>query len=197
MTNSEYKFEVNELDAYLIDDYIIYEYEGVKHYVIGRNNYFSFYYCMLITEFIKIGGVDRIIKLIGQKERPSVECVHYVAVVLNYFYSLLHRDYINEIGVELKENFINFLSDFSEKEIRNIKKDTIDVILKILKTILALTIGIEERNKLLEKINITFSTKMLKTTFLEKRIQAVKSLIDVIRSAKGDPSKSEFIVNFN
>lgn len=131
---------------------------------------------MLISEFIKIGGIDKLIKIIGQKERPSVECVHFIFVLLNYCYTLFHKDYIKEIGYEMKDNVINYLSDFSEKEIRSIRKDTIDNILKVLRTILALTIGIEERNKLLEKINITFSTKMLKTTFLEKRIQ-VKLII--------------------
>lgn len=130
----------------------------------------------------------------GRKERPSVECVYLISIVFNSFYTLFHKEYIKEISEELKTNFINYLSDLSEKEIRSVKKDTIDNILKILKTILGLTIGIEERNKLLEKINITFSTKMLKTTFLEKRIQAVKSLIDIIRSSKNDPTKNEFIV---
>jgi len=148
----------------------------------------------LIIEFIKIGGIDKIISLMGRKERPSVECVYLISIVFNSFYTLLHKEYIKEISEELKTNFINYLSDLSEKEIRSVKKDTIDNILKILKTILGLTIGIEERNKLLEKLNITFSTKMLKTTFLEKRIQAVKSLIDVIRSSKNDPTKNEFIV---
>jgi hypothetical protein len=136
------------------------------------------------------------ISLMGRKERPSVECVYLISIVFNSFYSLLHKEYIKEISDVLKDNFISYLGDLSEKEIRSVKKDTIDNILKILKTILGLTIGIEERNKLLEKINITFSTKMLKTTFLEKRIQAVKSLIDVIRSSKNDPTKNEFIVYF-
>jgi hypothetical protein len=148
----------------------------------------------LIIEFIKIGGVDKMISLMGRKERPSVECVYLISILFNSFYSLLHKEYIKEISDELKTNFISYLGDLSEKEIRSVKKDTIDNILKILKTILGLTIGIEERNKLLEKINITFSTKMLKTTFLEKRIQAVKSLIDIIRSSKNDPTKNEFIV---
>ena len=134
------------------------------------------------------------ISLMGRKERPSVECVYLISIVFNSFYSLLHKEYVKEISDELKTNFISYLGDLSEKEIRSVKKDTIDNILKILKTILGLTIGIEERNKLLEKINITFSTKMLKTTFLEKRIQAVKSLIDIIRSSKNDPTKNEFIV---
>ena len=118
-----------------------------------------------------MGGFDRLIKILNQKERPSVECVHLIFYVFNQCYTLFHKDFIKEIGFEMKDNVVNYLSDFSEKEIRSIKKDTIDNIIKVLRTILALTIGIEERNKLLEKININFSTKMLKTSFLEKRIQ--------------------------
>ena len=37
---------------------------------------------------------------------------------------------------------------------------------------------------------------MLKTSFLDKRIQAVKTLVDIIRTSKGDPNKSEIIVKF-
>ena len=125
----------------------------------------------MLKEFIIMGGIDKLIKIIGNKERPSVESVHFIFVLFNYCYTLFHKDSIKEIGYEIKDNVISYLSDFSEREIRSIRKDTIDNILKVLKTILGLTIGIEERNKLIEKINITFSTKMLKTTFLEKRIQ--------------------------
>ena len=96
----------------------------------------------------------------------------------------------------MKNNVISFLNDLTQNEMRNIKKDTIDVILKVLKFYLNFTVGAEEKNKIIEKFSITFSTKMLKTSFLDKRIQAVKTLVDIIRTSKGDPNKSEIIVKF-
>ena len=113
MTNSEQKNETNEFDAYLIDDYIQYSVDGIKNYIVGRNSYFSFYYAQLITELIR--GIDKLVKLMGNKERPIVDCVHH------------------EIGDEIS-NFMTYLGEFNEKDVRNIKKDTIDNILKILKT---------------------------------------------------------------
>ena len=164
--------------------------------MIARNNSFSFYFALLLTEFSKIGGFEKMVEILTIKEKPHGDIVCLCFNILSQCSSLFHKEYIKKIGHEMKNNVISFLNDLTQNEMRNIKKDTIDVILKVLKFYLNFTVGAEEKNKIIEKFSITFSTKMLKTSFLDKRIQAVKTLVDIIRTSKGDPNKSEIIVKF-
>jgi hypothetical protein len=146
----------------------------------------------MLSEFAKSGGYEKLIKTVQQ--RISADHIHIVFHILTQSIQLFHKEFLKEIGSYLKENIVAFLTDFSEKEIGSVKKETIDSMLKVLKTVLTFIVNSEEKSRLLEKLNITFATKMLKTTYLEKRIQAVKTLIDIIRSSKNDPTKSESIV---
>ena len=136
------------------------------------------------------------VTILANKEKPNGDIVCLCFNILSQCSSLFHKEYIKKIGEEMKNNVVSYLNDLTQNELRNIKKDTIDVILKVLKFYLNFTLCVEEKNKILEKFNITFSTKMLKTSFLDKRIQAVKTLVDIIRTSKGDPNKSEMIVKY-
>ena len=69
------------------------------------------------------------------------------------------------------------------------KKDTLELRKKVLRHYLGASKGGEERDKIIEEFSISSSLKMIKTTFLEKRIQAVKTLVDVIKFSKTDKEK--------
>jgi hypothetical protein len=134
------------------------------------------------------------VRILASKDKPHGDIVCLCFNILSQSSSLFHKEYIRQIGEEMKNNVVSYLNDLTQNELRNIKKDTIDVILKVLKFYLNFTVGVEEKNKIIEKFSITFSTKMLKTSFLDKRIQAVKTLVDIIRTSKGDLNKSQMIL---
>ena len=178
MSNSNDSFKNDyEVESYSIDDKILYEFEGKKTYVVARNQHFSFYFASLIIKIIEMQGFDKLITLLNNKDRSSSDSIPWIFFIFNQCYSLFHKEYIKEIGPAIKESVISYLTDFTEKEIRNIKKETIDYILKVLRSVLSHMMPIEERNKLLEQINVSFATKMLKTTFLDKRIQVFRDFI--------------------
>jgi ubiquitin carboxyl-terminal hydrolase 9/24 len=162
---------------------------------VARNSHFSFYYSELILYLIKNGGIEKFLKLLGIKEKPcSGDTIYCIFYILNQILPFFHKDYLKEIGITLKSNIFEYLNTISEKEMRNLKKETTDYIFKVLKTVLNFTEGADQRNKLLENINLNLSIKLLKTTFLDKRIQAVKTIMDIIKSMKNDPSKKEFML---
>jgi len=145
-------------------------------------------------QFAEMGGFDKMIDTLSNTNRPSPELVHFIFFVFSNCGATFHRDYVKQLGPQLQSKIFKYLNDLNQNELRNIKKDTLDIITKVLRFYLGLTLGSEERNRIIEEFSITFSLKMIKTNFLEKRIQAVKNLVDVIRSSKADKEKSAFLL---
>jgi len=148
----------------------------------------------MLMQFAEMGGFDKMIDTLSNTNRPSPELVHFIFFVFSNCGATFHRDYVKQLGPQLQSKIFKYLNDLNQNELRNIKKDTLDIITKVLRFYLGLTLGSEERNRIIEEFSITFSLKMIKTNFLEKRIQAVKNLVDVIRSSKADKEKSAFLL---
>lgn len=179
----------NDSDNYYIDDFIPFEVEGKKNYIIARNNSFSYYFAMMLTRFAEFGGYEQIISFISTK--PNSDIINFILIILGSSFGLLHKEFIKRLTTDLQKNIIQYINSMSQNDIRNIKKETIELMSKVLKYYLSVSLPVNERNEIIEKFTITIALKMLKTTFLDKRISAVKSIIDTIRSEKSNPGKSD------
>jgi len=138
-----------------------------------------------------MGGYETMLKVLKSKDKPSPDLVTIIFQIFGQSGYLLHRDYINFLSPIMFDNISYYLKEMNQNDLRNIKKDTIDLITKILKRyyIGKSKDSAEERNKIIENFGVAFAIKMLKTTFLEKRIQAIKTLVDLIKHSKEDPDK--------
>jgi hypothetical protein len=184
-----------ESDNYFIDDLVKFEDDGGKKtFIVGRNNTFSYFFVRMLNFFAELGGFEKMVNLLASTEKPSTDLIHLVFYVLGVSSNNFHKEYVKQIGNNLHENIFSYLNDMSQNELRNLKKETFDIITKVLKFYLGLTIGNEARNKILEKFSISFGIKMIKTTYLEKRITAIKTIIDVIKSCRGDSDKRAMVL---
>lgn len=192
---SEAKSESFENENYFIDEMVKYiDENGKKTYIIGRNNNFSYFFSLVLINFAELGGFEKMLNLLALKDKPSPEIIGLIFYILNTASGFFHKEYIAEIGKNICDNIFTYLNDMSQNELRGMKKDIIDIITKVLKFYLGLTVGVEQRNKIIEKFSISFAIKMIKTTFLEKRIAAIKTIIDVIKSCRGNPEKKAMIL---
>jgi hypothetical protein len=107
---------------------------------------------------------------------------------------LLHKEFIKSVAPVIKEKIFNYLNEMTQNELRSIRKDTLELIMKVLKLYLGLTMEREEREEKLNQFTIMFAVKMLKSTFLDKRIAAIKQLTDNIKISKNDQVKAKAIV---
>ena len=139
-------------------------------------------------------GFDRMIDVLSSNNRPMPELVHFIFFVFSNCGPTFHKEFVKQLGPQLQTKIFRYLYDMNQNELRNIKKDTLDIITKVLRFYLGLTLGSDERNRIIEEFSITFSLKMIKTNFLEKRIQAVKNLVEIIRVSKLDKDKSNFLL---
>ena len=91
--------------------------------------------------------------------------------ILSQCSSLFHKEYACSLGIEIEQKIYNLINEMSQNDLRNLKKELLDIINRVLKIFLnALYNNKEEKMKILENFNINFSIKMLKSSFLEKRI---------------------------
>ncbi len=176
-----------------IDDFILFEHQGGNSYVVAKSNSFSFYFALLISNFAALGGFESLLNLLKKdaesKEKLNAELLYYIFNFIGGASSLFHKEYIKILAGIMKENVIKYLNELSQNDLRNMKKETIELITKVLKYYLSFTLSPEERNEVVENFGLSFSLKMLKTSLLDKRISAVKTIVDLIKSAKLDPDK--------
>ncbi len=70
------------------------------------------------------------VRILANKVKPHGDIVCLCFNILSQSSSLFHKEYIRQIGEEMKNNVVSYLNDLTQNELRNIKKDTIDVILR-------------------------------------------------------------------
>lgn len=176
-----------------IDDFILFEHDQGKSYVVAKSSNFSFYFALLINNFAALGGFESLLNLLKKdadsKEKLNAELLYYIFNFIASASSLFHKEYIKILAGIMKENVIKYLNELSQNDLRNMKKETIELITKVLRYYLSFTLSQEERNEVVENFGLSFSLKMLKTSLLDKRISAVKTIVDLIKSAKHDPEK--------
>jgi len=179
-----------------IDDFILFEHEGRKSYVIGKSNSFSFYFALLINNFASLGGFESLLALLKKdtKDKLNPELLYYIFNFIASASSLFHKEYVIILANIMKENVINYLNELNQNDLRYMKKETIELITKVLRCYLSYTLSQEERNEVVENFGLSFSLKMLKTSLLDKRISAVKTIVDLIKSSKNEAEKSSKIL---
>ena len=183
-------------ENYFIDNLVKFYDGNRKNYIIGRSHGFSYYYATALNYFCNMGGFEKMIYILTKNgdERPSAELISNIFSILYSSSSFFHKEFVIILGKNLHENIFSYINEMTQNELRNMKKETFDQIVKVLKFYLGLSIGIENRNEIIEKFSINFAIKMIKTTFLEKRITAVKTLVDVIKSCRNDLEKKFMIL---
>jgi len=135
-------------------------------------------------------GFENILNLLNPKERLSPYNLHSIFFIFYSSVKLFHKEYIKELAPEMLNKTSKYLTEMNQNEIRNIKKDSIDLITRTLKTFISHSECLDESNKIIENFGISLAIKMLKTSFLEKRIQAIRTLVEVIQASKSNPEKS-------
>jgi hypothetical protein len=142
-----------------------------------------------LYEIASIHGFENLSRLLKNRECITPEILHIIFFIYDNSIEQFHKEYATILSTTLIENTNNFVLDLSLNEIRVLKKETIELIFKTLKTISHLSKNSSECFLQVEKLELSLMIKMLKTTLLDKRLSALKSIIDVIRNQYGNQEK--------
>jgi ubiquitin C-terminal hydrolase len=174
---------------FYIDEMVPFNYKGKRNYIIARStsatpasSSFSFFYSQLLYKFCDVDGYTRIINAIVNADLPTHhELINIIFSILNNSCYLLHKDYLKILSPLLHSNTINYINNMNQNELRNIKKETLDLITKVLRFFLYFEVPVDQIDAEIEKFILNFSLVMLKTNFLEKRISAIRTIVDILR----------------
>ena len=164
----------------------LYDYEsnGKKNYIIGKNKDFISYYALFLKKIENEGSFTQFIEIL--KNEPNSEEIYNIFFILSNAFSYLHSGYFKENSKIIKDSLIKFINNLDSKEMKNLPKDLIDIISDLLKKISNYNNNENNDNKdnealdLYEEINLTLSTKIIKSSIFDRRLQGIKSLNEYI-----------------
>jgi hypothetical protein len=214
-------------ENYLQDDLIEYyntdnndskkKIKNLSSIIVGRANQFNFYYAMLLKNFAENSGYDQLLekadKAVNNLDKEnSVDLIQLVFQLFELSINYFHKLFLIELTEKLMKIGKDLLNAVNSTGVKSVKKDTLDVISRVLKTFNSRISklfpsktlekqedGIEEEiiKKIgkdyweIEKLLLTCSLKLIKSGSLDKRIQSIKSLVEYLRNCKDNKEKLE------
>lgn len=186
--NSGYNSKILEKENYYIDEKIEYIHNEKKTIIIGRPSNFLYFYGLFLKSFADLKGFDFLISNLD--ENYSADLLYITFYIIHSSISYFHKDYLNDIAEILYSFSKKYLEDLSSGDGKHIRKEILDIITKVLKILSHIDSKNNHFLHELEDFSITCSIKFLKSTSLDKRIQAIKTLVDIIKTSKADKDKS-------
>lgn len=173
----------------------IYSIEGQRIYGLTRPGHCkSIFTVGLVNKFGEQGGFDKILQRISDIERwAPIEVVSIMMTILENLNSVLHRDFVYEYVPRLKEAVWRNLLESPESNIRNFTKERIDSILNAFDILLKRAYSLPEKNEMVESLNLQICSICFDSKFLERKLQGLKSLLEVLKQVKFGHAK--FITN--
>ena len=122
-----------------------------------------------------------------------------LATLISLPANIYHREVMNDFGARIVESIKARLLGASDKSIRDVRKEQIDTILRAAGSIQARIVDKATAEQSLEVFKLQMCKKCLESEFLERRIQGIRDLNQVIRNNTMYSSKTfevSFLVNW-
>ena len=194
-----------------------------KSAIVGKGKSFNFYYALLLKNFYDVKGFDLLINKLKEifikndnnnnNNNNYNEVLVIVYSIFSEAFNYFHIEYKKEIATILYNVAKEYFNMIVNDDVKNIKKDVIDLIIKVLKQYFNVIDKYEEINNInnnnnnnkasnyntnflneLEDFSITLSIKLLKTNSLDKRIQAIKTIVELVKNSSDSKPKNEKIL---
>ena len=95
----------------------------------------------------------------------------------------MSKSFASSFVQEVQDIVTQRLMGMRDKEIKELDKDSLASVLAALRPFLQLAKADSEISELLEQIQLSFATRFLKTTYLEKRLQGLTDLRQLVERA--------------
>ena len=187
---------INDLVYYIDNQVEDIDLNGKKIITIGRIDNYEYYFNCMLNEFGNLNGFDIMIKYIEEninkndndKENNNYDNSLVIKLIFSIFkiaLPFLYKPLFDKYCEKLSNIIFNYVNSMSNNDLRNMKKETIDLMTDILKQCSKMSNNDKTKKKyLIEEFSLNFAIKMLKTDFLDKRTSAIKSINDIIKNHK-------------
>ena len=173
-----------------IEDLYLFEKDGKKNYIIGKDpDNFYYYFAILLKRMADDGYFEKMINIL--KEKPNQEELYNIFYILMNCTFYIHKDFY-KINYEIFKNaFYNMMENLSSKDMRSFHKDVIELANNFFIKINHLIY----HNKMwdMNEINLTLAIKMIKSPIFDKKMQGLKSLGELLKNASEEEQKTNII----
>lgn len=126
----------------------------------------------------------------------NIAVMSVLAQIISLPYPIYHKAFIAEYGQRIAAAIKMRLLSASDKSLRDVRKQQIDGIIKAIDSISKRFLDKEERDKQSEIMKLELCNKCLGSEFLERRIQGIRELNDIIKNTTLYMSSKSFKADF-
>ena len=183
----------NDQSTKNIDELYLYEKDGKKNFILGKDKEnFCYYFALILKRMADDGYFEEMINIL--KEKPTLEEVKNIFEILMNCTSYIHKDFFEENYDIFQKSFFDMMESLSSKEMRNYQKEitelTSNFFIKI-KYILSSNNSITQTN--LDEMNLALSLKMIKSSIFDQKIQGLKTIGEFIKKCSNEEDKKNII----
>jgi hypothetical protein len=165
--------------------------EPIIYAVIRTRKCKSYLLVECLNLFGELGGYDKILQRMSDEKEPiSFELLSFYMECLGKVFPMYHRDFIASFSFDVKKAVHHAILNAPEASIRNVRKERIESIVTRLNDLLKRVMNFNKREHEIEQLNMDIVLMCLKSNFLERRIQGIKSLAENLKNLKYTRSTS-------
>lgn len=177
--------------------------EHKKAYVVPRSYHcISELYLHYVNTFGNLGCFEEILKII--KDTPEVtkpEDLITLSCLLQILckpWALYHSSFIGSVGKDMIESVKEKLFSATDSAMRDIRKEQVDATIQCINNFnKRLVQDPIERVKEAEVLKLQFCKKSLASTLLERRIQGIRDLQDIVKTCQtSETFSSEYLITW-
>lgn len=136
------------------------------------------------------GGFDLVLERLSKDEtspeggEPMLD-LNLLGIIVGHLsqpYQIYHREFIQEYAPKFVEVCLRRLREASDKSLRDVRRERIEGIIKSIDNFQRRLVSKDERERTTETLKLEVALMCLKSSFLERRIQGIRDLNQVIKN---------------
>jgi len=164
----------------------IYNADGSVIYAVTRPAHSkSIFMINLINKIGEMGGFERMLQRIADTDNwAPIEITSLIVTILGNIHAVLHRDFCYDYVPRLKEAVWRNLLKSPDSNIRNFTKERIDNIIQAFDGLLKRVYSLPEKYEMIENLSLEICSICFESNFLERKLQGLKSLLEIIKNLR-------------
>ena len=151
-------------------------------------------YIHLINLFGYLKGFDIIYSIFTKPANGEQQVdLNILATIMSFVsapFLIYHKDFITDFGPKIVKECKRSLKDAPEKSLRDVRREKIEGVIKSIDNIEKRLIPKDERDRSTEILRLEVALICLKSSYLERRIQGIRDLNQIIKNNRMFSNKS-------
>ena len=159
--------------------------DSVRDTIINRKGIVFGQFLNFLNYFAEIGGFDALIDALkagneAQEDRMPLDVISLLVNPFRTCNTVFAETFASSLVEQVKVIVLNRLGNMTEKELKEIDKESVSRILTDLKDFFTLSMTDIETAELIEKNKLNIAMRFLKSTYLEKRLKGISDIKVII-----------------